>query len=444
MATKRIKNNTYNHYYYNFNFVMIKEDGSVTGLSKYVKDMKIFLCYTDFYFPVVRLTLYVNKELCCYMCDNVDTSKFRLTIKKTKNAGNKTDDDELVLSEDYLKNLILLPIKFDKKTYEEIFDLSTESYEDGFSESFNIKMDLELFLEKHLEILKTPIEGNIVDTTLDQAILYCYKNYLDNNELFMHEVDNQEELEQVILPYKNLPKTIEYLQDTYGIYETGVRIFFDYTRCYLLSNNLINHNILKDDNSIEYDTVYINIYDVSNLDARLEGCCVDDIQNIYVINTINNNTIEFADQLTKEISGEEIKVATFSSESYDSIEELENKSNVLEKNAIDTVVNSQRDNAKKKCYYDTSSNPYTTSTMIAELSKLSLRVILVLENTDLSVLTPNKNYYLHFIDNDDLKKCDGNYQLNSYTVEFIGETKDNRSSRVVAVFDRLTSMMSLS
>lgn len=66
------------------------------------------------------------------------------------------------------------------------------------------------------------------------------------------DIFNNDKLESILIPPLNITQTIAYLQNSYGIYDSGVNIFFSPTATYLTSNN---YKTIPFQNTIEVNII---------------------------------------------------------------------------------------------------------------------------------------------------------------------------------------------
>jgi len=487
---KKAKHNQipYDRYSYNFFFDLVpKPEFKETfvsimkaehyEISEFVKYFKIYKCFDEFYFPIVRLTIFVNKRMCIKLNKVLEDSKFQFRLTKYKNS--LIDEYEIEgksegLVEESIPLMPLLPVNYDRRKYEEIDitnDLLPAGEEDGFEQSRNIRMDFELFAEEHLEILKTPIEGVLDNTTLDNAVLYCFHDFVEkgisthapnsplSKKLFFYPIDpeNNAKIEEIILPHKNLSTTLEYLQSLYGFYKYGLRLFLDYDRYYCLANHKRCDYKVPDG---EYNYIHIRVIDVDKMNEDYVGSRLvknsttyeskkvqKAYERYYRVGAVNLNMFEFADRINKESSGEDIQSLHSTFEEYSSRDEAEDRysrdnldTGLVDKDANKTSLNigrtnSQKGNKKTKYYYETSSNPFTEDILVGKNANMNLRLLLRLESFDFNIMTPMKSYYINFL-NADFDEFDGLYQLNTIVHDFVGDGYRRRSLTSIAIFDR--------
>jgi len=335
--------NNIKRYFHRLDFTAIitKSDGTTEtmNLTDRVYNPKIFQLFNDFAFPVVAISVNLTPEEHTTIADNLDRVQFRLNLEKLE-ATNISNMD--VLSEKtgeiVYKDLILELSDYDKRRFRD----ESEQYNGGFMNAVKIQIYMELFKADHLKINKKPITGIYNDVKMDSLLIHLLSK--SKQKTLVQKSNRQNEIiPQIVLPGKNLVQTMYYLQEVYGIYKSGLRLFFDFDRAYCLTHDIMENEPVSDDAPIEYTNV---ICYVGKSDTESSGCWFDEETKTYYLLMPNTDHLTFSDKSSKDIFGDKlvfqshtqnkksVEVSTLSNKS-----KVENDSSKNTKLVTTTVVN---------------------------------------------------------------------------------------------------------
>jgi len=371
--------------------------------------------YEDYVYPVLQVELVMSRSTLLDLQQNLQNIKFKVNIQRSKTT--QTDKPSISLSERFVDNVILLPIDFDMNVIDQV--RNTENSEDN-----DYQIIIDLIPQEQLDINKNTINGILKNVNMKDVALYCIGKSVSSKKLLFNEPDNMKTYEQVILPGLNLSSTLQYLQNVYGIYDAGLKLFFDFNNYYCISKDITNKKIIT--KSGEYENVFIYLNDIRD-NSNDEGSTKDTVNNRYVIKVQNTGQVNISDISSREILGEDINIM-----SINSISPSNNNYDGTWGSGFTSDskghINSAKGIKKKKKYYNNYSNPYNETEFVSDAGRSIHSILVLLTGIDLDIVTPNKNYYIEY-SNNDYNLFNGNYHLSDivYTYTLDSNTSDNEN-----------------
>jgi len=314
------------HYFHKITFAAIitNSDGTtnVMDLSDVIINPKIFQLYNDFSFPVLALSINITPKEHTLIADNLERVQFRLNLEKLE-VTDLSDPNKIYekTSEFVYKDLILELSDYDKKRFRD----ESEQYNGGFEDALKIQVYMELFKADHLKINKKPITGIFNNVKMDSMLIHLLSK--SGQKTLVQKSNRRDELiPQIVLPGKNLVQTIYYLQNVYGIYKSGLRLFFDFDRTYCLTHDIIENEPISEGDPIEYTNV---VCYVGKSDTETSGCWLDEETKTYYMLMPNSDQLTFSDKSAKDIFGDKMVFQSYN-QNKKSMDKntLENKSRV--------------------------------------------------------------------------------------------------------------------
>jgi hypothetical protein len=365
----------------------------------------------------MHVKLALQQEIHEKMCDNIDTMFFKCAMALVQE--DDMNDKDLQVKDEGLRidiypesdPLILEVSDFDRTKYRN--DAENENGK-GFEQAGSMILELDLFAKKHSELNREIISGIYSNVTMNQLILHLMTK-AEMPCLIQPSQRGEEKFTQIIMPSKTVVPTLYDLQDQYGIYKTGIRVFFDYDRGYCLSSDYKYNPICIDPNGSasksggegkEKENVIVV---VTNKTMDTKGSKYDSKSQAYYLLMQNTDQFEFADDSSKEIFGANIQVRYVSQSSdkdENSNKKAKKRSNNLLIKALGRIMSAITDDSsdddkkkvKKKYYYNNYDNDYAEESMYADILNNNMKFTAVVKNSDLSFLTPNKAYWILFTD----------------------------------------------
>lgn len=233
------------------------DNTEVIPLHRMIKSLNIFNLYHDCYFPICTVKLTIPQSIHELIVDNIDNTTFRLNVDLVENMtpdmiADFEDQRQGFMAKSIIKDMIMVPNDFDKTKHAN--EKETKANDD-FKGIHNIVIDIDLLSKTHLEMQQKLYSGIYEQCNLNDLTLKLFNEL--KQKMLVHPINNQALIPEVILPNKNICQTIKYLQKSYGLYEKGLRLFFDYNRGYCLSNDVKENEILSDETKNEYKSTLI-------------------------------------------------------------------------------------------------------------------------------------------------------------------------------------------
>lgn len=400
------------------------EDGSIETIPrKNITFVNIVKNFFDMYLPIFTIKCNIDEPL--YRKLNNSKPKYRITLKK---FFIKTEDVhpnlKLPMRSVIIDDLFVNVNDNDKSVSlsEGIRKEITKSKDDTRPdiEKDNIDMDLVLFKQSHMEDYRSLNNniyrnGNLTSVLLALFQLTkqdkCIMSPLDNNKFFKDE--------DVVIPNNySLLGIVNYLQSVYGLYNSGYIIFRDFDRLYFLSKEINSKAFSKN----EYKRVYIKFSDMTTTTGNTYGY-IDDFKN-------KKLTIYNSNQPVINTSGSSLE-----NQLYDEMLLIDTNSGEKQYKQIKfTKANNKK---KIKVLDNKYGNHFMSNSIIYNIELENNVINMDIDECDITLLTPNKEYYIEFDDSvtngRDLNGC---YKLCSLST--IIQKKDDYSyiSKSHAIFKK--------
>lgn len=385
------------------------ENSNIIGFSV-AKDFKNSL------YPVVYMQISMSDKDYYYIVENKNHIRFLVKMNSYLVDDNGTLEDYLSNKRPYMRNTIMNMVF--RPYFEDVTPYTDKKINEENilgDDNSNFKM-LEVYLFSDESLEKNKVDCNFIlkDASVFDALVYSC-NKVGVKDLVIEIPDNKKVYEQIVSPPLKFRQTVNFLQQNYGIYNTGVIAFQDFERTYILPKYLKESVIEKD----ECKTIYIlvNDKDGSNINMNLSSY-YDVNKKIYAINTLNN--LQFIDNsnFDKEIIGDSINVLN-----VDNI----NSTNVsLELNSYNNDI------TKNKNLVNYNNNEFLINEFKSTLQNRQISVSMDLVNIDISYITPNKEIVLIFEDDDIEKKYGGHYSIEEFSYSVVRESGGSQDFTVKA------------
>lgn len=339
--------------YYVISLVLMftEDDGSTTeiDLKDSMSDLICYRIFNEFVFPVITVKLTLDLETHIKICKNLDDVKFKLNVSKIESV--EITDQESVpsdMAKTVFKDLILKPNDYDKQRFRDECENAI-----AFLHSQKVNVDVDLFLEDHLNLNKKIITGVYNNATVSSILASLLtKNTPNGNKVLLHKPLNETKYKQIILPSKNLSNTIYYLQMVYGLYPSGVRLFFDYDRTYCLCNDLKDRDPITEGKPNEYPNVVCYVgKEMSDTSAYY----LDEKNNTYYLSMLNTDQFIFNDRSVKNILGKNITIKSSSQ-----------KNKTMSKQELDNNSKLENDDDETKQTKEVTTTETTTTTYVVQ------------------------------------------------------------------------------
>jgi hypothetical protein len=205
--------------------------GESRDMSEHIQNINVKKDFVDASLPLVVVNIMTTQEYRDFMRDN-DIS-LRLKVSKYSNVNEENEQDvESITIEDIVFDSIIKP-------YQKPF-LSTSSKTEEDNEDINNQGDsVKVFPYQLVGIPESLVQKNktVVNQIYSNAkideVLVNILSTVEKNKIFMDPSDNVDREENLIIPPMNIIPAIKYIQEVYGIYNSGISIFFDFDATYI-------------------------------------------------------------------------------------------------------------------------------------------------------------------------------------------------------------------
>jgi hypothetical protein len=217
-----------------------------------IKAISITSDYDRKVFPTIKLVMDLSSEA-YYSIQQDNDVKFAITIKKT--SQTQLENNITTLYSYFIKNKIFIPLDRDKTPINNESGLTAQN-----DQIPTLRAIFTLMSQEDLNNNKRLVNSVLMDTDMESAILYLANKFSDKPVIF-ERPDNQKLYKQIIFPPNNVIRSLKYLDTVYGIYNNGLRVFFDLNAYYII-NKLDNKEVI----TVKGDAkdVFINVYGDNN------------------------------------------------------------------------------------------------------------------------------------------------------------------------------------
>lgn len=354
-------------------------DGEVFTLEALnIKSMAIDNNYRNMNMPMLFVSLAVDRRL----LDKIVQGQYQSTaIFEIKRCVANSDMPDLF--EDYISDKFVYFIDEDINSNDKMdYQGANEDREDLFS-----IVPIGLLSLDHVNKNKKVVNG-ILNGKLS-SIMYYLTSHLS---ILIEPPDNNVLFSQLVLPPINsVSKALAYLNDINVFYSTKYRFFIDFECSYLISSS--GKAIKKQGEDIS--TVFIEILDISEVDAALQGMVIDEKQSMYRFQ-VPMKDCSITDNCISEKNFTKISATTSSGDRIEG--ELSNKP---DGSIIDM---------KTKAIRIPNDNSGLIDNMVSSYDSSSIQLFVQKVDIDSSVLTINKEYII---------KADSAYKSEEYNGKYI-------------------------
>lgn len=325
--------------------------------------------YQNMHRPLMFLKLSLDKSFIDYMIDHKDENYIYVTIDKYV-YGNTIE-----ISESYINEKMIYFIDSNKD------DMNNINYDKATKESDDIQRQITIGLMKldTINSNKKSVSGIYDEENLSLTEIIL-ANFSDDKLLF-EPIPYQENLKRVMIPYQDTKvKLLEYLEQTYGLYNTNFRLFFDYDKTYLISSS--GNGVKSKDE--QYNKVIFHINKLGTEFSKVQGMTVSDDDSCYDIHVD-------ASDVTKLPLQENTKL-------FNVILGIDPDGNTKEIQ----LSNSSSIDTNKKVKIVHLNNLNNLEYMKAQLENNNMVLTIMKSEIDSSIFTINKEYYIQGSDEEEM------------------------------------------
>jgi hypothetical protein len=401
-----------------------KDSDEFIEIQRNLRDFTVFNLYDENVFPIYQFDFVFDKTTLRLIQDNAETIVFILSVKKYEiEPGNDsvsvTSDSNRYL----IRDLVLKPYDIERTVLPITDDVNDDRGTTARNKNF--RMVIPCLAYDHVQMNKGINSAVFNSAKLKDIILFFLNKYRIRNVL-MSPPDNDKILEQILVPPLNMTNAIEFFQEIYGIYESGMRLFFDHNYSYILNKDFIKPVPTPPAGSKEWDTVFIELTDERLSTQDVYGYYEDWDNEIHRIKLVDETKIVTRDATTREIGGELIKFMSRTKENR-------NIQRIHDLNFGPTNLNPEAQNGdtrKEAIRWNNYSNPYIESQYRSEMSRNMLRLQMPWENIDPEVFMYSRKYRIEFANDSYKDYYSGLYQISSMVYKFNKAQQDKYYSIV--------------
>lgn len=349
--------------------------------------------------PYIECKMALPRDIMYKMQEGYRKAKFVLNLASIAKDG----EDEDPLPHKILSSEVCTALDIDNSPIS-----GEEEKDEGFVSDHPIT--LYLFSQDHLKMSKSLNNRVYKETTIEKAIGCLFTKQSGKRQVLMNTPDNTQTYEQIFIPPTNLKNSIEWLQQQYGIYKNGLRLFFGFDYTWLLDRETerdCHPKPYPDDGY--WKTVHIEVIDqVEDRPHDNDGSWDDFEAKLHRIRTSSQPVFEYAPTNNQELEGEHIQFASYSHQTQSEIDCTDGKFG-------DTSNDPSKE--KEKYYWNKMSHNFSSAEFMKRLKETRKVITLSLPNVNYEYLTLDRRFYLAF-SNPDSKKYEGDYRLSGLIVAF--------------------------
>lgn len=209
--------------------VCVFSNGEYLDLVEFINIIQFDIDFTTHIFPLISLILYIPK-IYIPRIQSDDNIRFRLDLL-TKSV--RTDNPYL---HDTLFTLFLSKVK----QVSSPVNIETEIYnENNFAYQKDF-LELKLVPTECLDANKFLFSGNYLNTTVLNVMTYMTRDI--PNKVYIQQPDNIKVYDQLIFPANNVFYSLQFLDNYYGIYDRGIKLFYGFDQFRIQSENHYDQN----------------------------------------------------------------------------------------------------------------------------------------------------------------------------------------------------------
>lgn len=348
--------------------------------------------YDNLYFPIFNISVAMMDDLYERINNENETVNFRVKILK-----NLYDNKGKFLKYEQYCNKTFRCFTDKEKVIKDNSNREDKIKTERM-ESSNLRSTPRIFYLFTDDVIKCKKIFNlsIESATMTDLLVYLIGNAGITN-LLMSKLTNQSILTDLMLPSGNLIESIDYLDDTMGLYDKGTLLYFDINNAYLIDKSTKCTSWRKN----EVRVTHIHVANQKSGNSQLVGQYISkDRKQTHIFTHTNNVTINNKNVLHDQMSGNRIQI-------------IDAKNNT--KSDV-SVQSSQIGEPNTKIITAKGSNPYTAEIMKTRLQENECILNVYFVGIDFDSLSPNKEIVLSYEDPEFNKIYGGNYRVSSSVI----------------------------
>ena len=393
----------YNQYRYKIELrYPMTDKGEIIIDSTNIHSVGISYDYDNRNMPILLMKVAIDKNVIDDMIKNNKTKYMRLIISKY------ISNSKSLILENYVNDQFVYFLDNNDLNSQKDLDYSVKTKD---SEDIYKIITIGLIKQELINNNKKIINGIFNG----QNLMNIMMSYMTHMKILVEPMKDNNSLGNVIIPtVDTVTKFVKYMDDTYNMYDTPYRLFYDYDKTYLLSHS---GNVVP---SIEekYSTIIINVNNELDENSKVQGVYIDASNRSYRIDVAAGDINLFEDTASIKSFNNIIGIDS-SGNTKQVFLDLEGANNKISKTKIQKINNLERlDNMK------------------AKIETNSIAVNVVKTDIDTSIFTINKEYYIRNYNK--LEGKNGKFILASKR-EVYSRDKDDFAITVILVFKKIKS-----
>ena len=211
---------------------VIDGDDTPMDLSHKIKGFSLVARYDENQMPYFMVTLDLARIELIRIQNNAINVRFVISIKLKEDMP---DDSTVAPPKEYqfIKNVACKPIDLNR------FEALPEEGNATGSAMEAWRTELILFADDHLKLNGKVSQLLVSNSTVEGAITSLVQKF-GSLSLMLSKPENQKSYRNIIVPPGNLTSSLHYLQDYYGIYSSGLKLFSDFEKTMIMPFDKFN------------------------------------------------------------------------------------------------------------------------------------------------------------------------------------------------------------
>ena len=400
-------------YVYDFQMYYIRSDSVKVDVTNYLNRFTYTMDYDNFVTPIITSLFLVPELILKDIKNDLDNIKFYLTVLKYPRNSFKENT--------YIKKDFVFKDR-ELQAIDPIFDINVEDIKEELKTTPRRAVKLDFLLKKD-----NVINHNVESKVFSNVTILDVLNYLTNKakeidaqeaeikgtslKVILDPPDNNTKYEQIILDPGTIVDNIYQLQEKYGVYKTGIRVYLNTTNTDVQENssNIKTERILtvtsKGGVAITDNTIHkvllemIGTNNYSDVEV-LNGCELDKPNSSLIVRTNSPYQI-LRNNSNKLLHGDSVRVVG-TSQKRNSYSDCDTKDNTY---------------SKQRTYWNNNDNPYTLTALQDTIKEHSSNIVIKVNDIDIFSFNSNMEYNLKFYNSDD-NLFSGTYRLTNSRFSF--------------------------
>lgn len=376
----------------NVELIFEEEDEPISIEKGLVSDIFIEKDFDNDILPILNINIGLTSTLYYKILYNKTKVKIRFRFQKYM----LDEDNEPTTKSDVVNDLFEFFLDedtpfIDKSAYDKREEVDIGEGNTQLEYPNERLMDMYLFKISDIDASKVTVNNIIKKGTVSDILAYSLTKS-GIKKVLLAPVDNNDMLEQVILPTLTTNSILSLLEEQYGVYKKGATLFYDLDRTYLIDKN--SECTCWEDH--EYKQTLVTIPKSMNDISFYPGCYINEEDKRYEINvTPDLVTITSESVINEQITGNNLTVVN---KNTGEIEKIETGMEQHGDGTYNIVQNSYN-------------NKFATEILTTRITEKSKIVRLTLGDVDIDALTPNKEFTLTFEESEINSVYGGSYRL---------------------------------